>query len=283
MMNGLTYILFLVNAAANAAGSVVFHPISLVPGWLSLTIISAILGVPLFVLFKYTSNQRALTRTIDDIKASLLAVRLYKDNIAVTMKSEVRLMRCSVELFVYSLIPVLIMSIPLSLILAQMGLWYQARPLQPGDAPVVVKLKLNSVSKNWPAVTLDPRPGARVVTGPVRIASREEICWTIEPVQEGTHLLKFQVGDQQIVKQLAIGRGFMRVSTKRPGTNAADVIMNPLEQPLSAAGTVTSISIAYPERKSFVYGTDWWLVYFCVISMISALLTSPFIKGRSSA
>lgn len=283
MISGLTDILSLVNTAANAVGSVVFHPIALVPGWLSITIISAILGVPLFILFKYTSNQRALTRIINDIKASLLAVRLYKDNIAVTMKSEARLMRCSVELFVYSLIPVLIMSIPVSLILAQMGLWYQARPLQPGDAPVVVKLKLNSVSKNWPAVILDPRPGARVVYGPVRIVSRKEICWTIQPVQEGTHLLKFQVGDQQIMKQLAIGRGFMRVSTKRPGIDAADVIMHPLEQPLSAAGPVHSISIAYPERKSFVCGTDWWLVYFCIISMISALLVSPFIKGRSSA
>ena len=30
----------------------------------------------------------------------------------------------------------------------------------------------------------------------------------------------------------------MRVSAKRPGTDAADVIMHPLEQPLSAAGPV---------------------------------------------
>ena len=175
------------------------------------------------------------------------------------------------------------MSVPLSLVLAKMGLWYKARPLQPGDAPVLVKLKLNSDVKNWPAVILDSRPGARVVAGPVRVASRQEIFWTIEPLQEGTHQLTFQVGDQQIVKQLAVGRGFMRVSSKRPGDSAADVIMYPLEQPLNAAGPVNSISIAYPERRSFVYGTDWWLVYFCIISMISALLTSPFIKGRSSA
>jgi hypothetical protein len=282
-MSGLIYFLSLVNAAANTVGSVVFAPIAMVPGWLSITAISAVLGIPLFIVFKYTSNQRALTRTINDIKASLLAVRLYKDNIAVTMKSEARLMRCSVELFVYSLIPVLIMSIPLSLILAQMGLWYQARPLQPGDVPVVVKLKLNSTSENWPVVTLDPGIGARIVSGPVRIASRKEICWTIQPVQEGNHVLKFQAGEQQVVKQLAIGQGFMRVSTKRPGIDAADVIMHPLEQPLSAAGPVNSISIAYPARKSFIYGTDWWLAYFCVISMLAALLTSPFIKSRFPA
>ena len=75
----------------------------------------------------------------------------------------------------------------------------------------------------------------------------------------------------------------MRVSTKRPGIDVADVIMHPLEQPLSAAGPVDSISIAYPERKSFIYGTDWWLVYFCVISMLAALLASPFIKSRLPA
>ncbi|MCX5897130.1 MAG: hypothetical protein NTY29_02935 [Proteobacteria bacterium] len=282
-MSGLIYFLCIVNSAANTVCGLVFAPIAMVPGWLSITIISAILGIPLFIIFKYTSNQRALTRTIDDIKANLLAVRLYRDNIAVTMKSEARLMLCSVKLFVYSLIPVLIMSIPLSLILAQMGLWYQARPLQLGDAPVVVNLKLNNASEHWPDVTLDARPGARIVAGPMRIASRKEVCWTIQPVQAGNHLLKFQVGDQQIVKQLAIGTGFMRVSAKRPGTDAADVIMHPLEQPLSAAGPVASISIAYPARHSFMCGTDWWLVWFCIISMISALLTSPFIKGRLSA
>jgi len=281
-MSGLIYFLFIVNSAANTVCGLVFAPIAMVPGWLSITIISAVLGIPLFIIFKYTSNQRALTRTIDDIKASLLAVRLYRDNIAVTMKSEARLMLCSVKLFVYSLIPVLIMSIPLSLILAQMGLWYQARPLQLGDAPVVVNLKLNNASEHWPAVTLDARPGARVVAGPVRIASRKEICWTIQPVQEGTHLLKFQVGDQQIVKQLAIGTGFMRVSTKRPGMEAADAIMHPLEEPLSASCPVASISIAYPARHSFICGTDWWLVWFCIVSMLAALLISPFIKGRLS-
>ena len=281
-MSGLIYFLFIVNSAANTVCGLVFAPIAMVPGWLSITIISAVLGIPLFIIFKYTSNQRALTRTIDDIKASLLAVRLYRDNIAVTMKSEARLMLCSVKLFVYSLIPVLIMSVPLSLILAQMGLWYQARPLQLGDAPVVVNLKLNNASEHWPAVTLDARPGARVVAGPVRIASRKEICWTIQPVQEGTHLLKFQVGDQQIVKQLAIGTGFMRVSTKRLGMEAADAIMHPLEEPLSASCPVASISIAYPARHSFICGTDWWLVWFCIVSMLAALLIRPFIKGRLS-
>ena len=283
MMSGLIYFLFIVNSAANTVCGLVFAPIAMVPGWLSITIISAVLGIPLFIIFKYTSNQRALTLTIDDIKASLLAVRLYRDNIAVTMKSEARLMLCSVKLFVYSLIPVLIMSIPLSLILAQMGLWYQARPLQLGDAPIVVKLKLNNASEHWPAVTLDARPGARVVAGPMRIVSRKEICWTIQPVQAGNHLLTFHVGDQQIVKQLAIGTGFMRVSAKRPGGEVADVMMHPLEQPLSASCPVASISIAYPARHSFICGTDWWLVWFCIISMISALLTSPFIKNRFSA
>ena len=62
-----------------------------------------------------------------------------------------------------------------------------------------------------------PGPGARVVAGPVRIASRKEICWTIQPVQDGTHLLKFQVGDQQIVKQLAIGHRFYARQRQTPG------------------------------------------------------------------
>ena len=74
-------------AAADVLGRVVLAPLGTLPGWLSATIVAAVTGVLLLVAFKYTSNQRAIKRVRDDIDANLLALKLFKDSTAVTLRS----------------------------------------------------------------------------------------------------------------------------------------------------------------------------------------------------
>ena len=269
-----------VNVLTNAVGGFFLAPVASMPGWLSITVISAILGVFLLVIFKYTSNQKAIGRIRDDIKANLLAIKLFKDSFSVTFRSQARVFFASFKLLFHSIVPMLLMIVPVCFILAQMGLWYQARPLQPGDEPVVVKLRLNDHLNTFPSVALESRPGAQTVIGPVRIFSKKEVFWKIKPLEEGNHHLIFHVGDRCYKKQLAIGEGFMRVSSKRPGSDVADVILYPLEKPFASDSPVHSITIDYPERNSRIYGTDWWIVYFFVASMVFAFLFKPLLNVR---
>ena len=48
------------NAVANVAGDWLLVPIGLLPGWLSATLVAAVTGVVLLIVFKHTSNQRAI-------------------------------------------------------------------------------------------------------------------------------------------------------------------------------------------------------------------------------
>ena len=68
-----------INVVTNALGRFLLAPIAVLPGWLSNTIISAVAGVFLLVIFKYTSNQRAIGKIRDDIKAHMLALKLFSD------------------------------------------------------------------------------------------------------------------------------------------------------------------------------------------------------------
>ena len=269
-----------VNVVTNAIGGFFLAPVASVPGWLSITVISAVLGVFLLVIFKYTSNQKAIGCVRDDIKANLLAVKLFKDSFSVTFRSQARVFCASFKLLFYSIVPMLVMIVPVCLILAQMGLWYQACPLLSGDEPVVVKLKLNDHLDTFPQVTLESLPAARTIIGPVRIFTKKEIFWKIKPVEDGNYNLIFHIGDRRYEKQLAIGEGFMRLSPKRPGADFADILLYPLEKPFTSDSPVRSISIDYPERDSRINGTDWWIVYFFVVSMIFAFLFKPLLKVR---
>ncbi|MCP4602808.1 MAG: hypothetical protein GY847_20210 [Proteobacteria bacterium] len=268
------------NIVTNAIGGLLLAPVSFIPGWLSITIISAVMGVVLLILFKYTSNQKAIGHVRDDISANLLAIKLFKDNVSVTIKSQARVFGASFKLLYYAIVPMLIMMVPVSLVLAQMGLWYQTRPFQLGDEPIVVKLKLNQNLDVLPDVTLDPLAAAETTVGPVRVESKQEIYWKLRPQKKGDHRLIFHIGNNKYEKHLLVGDGFMRVNPKRPQRDFFDVLLYPLEDPFPLESTVQSINIDYPIRDSWVCGTDWWIIYFFVVSMIFALIFKPFLKVR---
>jgi len=269
-----------VNVITNALGGLFLAPVALVPGWVSITVISAVLGVLLLIIFKYTSNQMAIGRVRDDIKANLLAVKLFKDSISVTFRSQARVFAGSFKLLFYAIVPMLVMIVPVCLILAQMGMWYQARPLRPSDEPVIVKLKLNNNLDTLPQVTLESLPAARTMIGPVRVFSKKEIYWKIKPIEDGNYNLIFHVGGRRYEKQLAVGEGFMRLSPIRPGPDFSDILLYPLEMPFAPDSPVYSISIDYPERDSRISGTNWWIVYFFIASMIFAFIFKPLLKVR---
>ena len=109
----------------------------MLPGWLSNTIVAAVLGVVMLVVFKYTSQQQAIRRVRDDIKAHLLALKLFPDSLAVTFRCQGRILRGAVALLLLAIVPMLVMIVPMSLLLGQMSLWYQSRPLRAGEEAVV--------------------------------------------------------------------------------------------------------------------------------------------------
>ena len=269
-----------VNTLANAAGNLLQSPVAACPGWLSLTVMSAGAGVLALLVFKHTSNQKAIGRVRDEIRANLLAVKLYPDSFSVAMRSQARVVAGSFRLLVYSVVPMLVLIGPVCLLLAQMGTWYQARPLRPEDGQVTVKCIMSDRLDSLPQVTLDSLPAAPLLAGPVRVTGKREIYFKLQPLENGNHSLVFRVGDGRYEKRMTIGKGFMRVSPLRPGASLGDVLMYPLEKPFTSGDPIQSIRIAYPTRESKIYGTDWWVGYFFLASMAFAVLCKPFLKVR---
>ncbi|MHC4394417.1 MAG: hypothetical protein ACYS1A_02060 [Planctomycetota bacterium] len=276
----LAHIITWINVLTNALAGFLLSWLAVLPGWLSNTIISAIMAVLLLINYKYTSNQRALGRVRDNIKADMLALKLFKDSILVTLQSEGRLFKGALLVLLHSIRPILVMIVPISLLVAQLGLWYQTRPLLPTEETVVI-MKLNDkIESPLFNFSIEATDAIEVTAGPVRILSKHQICWKIRALESGYHRVIFRVGQEQIEKQLAIGDGFMRVSAERPGWHWADILLNPLEKPLTRDSIVQSISINYPDRLSRTSGTDWWLIYFIVATFVFALLFKPFLKVR---
>ena len=280
MTSFLAQIITWLNVPANALGRFLLAPLGVLPGWLSNTIASAVVGVVLLIIFKYTSNQRAVGRVRDNIKANMLALKLFKDDISVTFQAQGRLFAGAFLLLFHAVRPMLVMIVPVSLVLGQLGLWYQSRPLLQGEQAVVV-MELNDGSSSFrPEVSVEPASSVEVVMGPVEVLSKRQIYWEVKAIQNGYHRIIFRVGQQRFEKELAIGDGFMRVSSERPGWHWADILTHPLERPFGPDSIVRSISIDYPQRLSRTSGTNWWLIYFFIASLVFALIFKPFFKVR---
>src|SRR5262249_935406 len=169
MTDALTWVIVGLNAVANALGWLL-SPIGLLPGWLSATVVGALSGVFLLGVFKYTSNQKAIKRVRDDINANMLALKLFKDSVKVAFQAQGRLFVGAFWLFVYGVVPLLVMIVPVTLLLGQMSLWYQQRPLHVGEEAVVTLKLSGGPDDSLPDVTLHGAGAAATRPAPVPAA-----------------------------------------------------------------------------------------------------------------
>lgn len=268
------------NPVCVTVGDVCFVPLYALPDWLGITALSVGLGVLMLLAFRHLSNQAAIGRAKNDIKANLLAMKLFRDDLRVVFRSQLRLVWATLRLQRHVLTPVLWSLLPMILILAQMGLRYQWRPLHIGER-AILRVRAGSGMSGPESVTLAPHDGVEVEVGPV--SGGGEWVWRIRALTRGRHTLSFQTnatGSAPITKEVVVGDGLSRVSAMRPGSGWLDRLFHPVEAPFAKDSPVRDIEVRYPSVESYVYGADYWVVYFFIISMLTALVLAPVFKVK---
>ncbi len=82
-------------------------------------VVSVVVGLLMVVLFGYTSDQKAIGIAKDQLKAHLLAVRLYRDQIPVVMGSYGKILRGTGRYLKLAFKPLLYVIIPITLLMVQ--------------------------------------------------------------------------------------------------------------------------------------------------------------------
>jgi hypothetical protein len=273
----MTDVVAWLNDWANTLGAICLGPIVWLPGWLSATIVAVVTGVLMLIAFKFTSHQSAIKKTRDQIKANLIALSLFKDDVRVGLRAQGRILANAGKLLLLSVVPILVMTIPMVLVLGQLALWYQARPLRVGEKAVMTVQLESAAEDAVKKVKLNSTDGIELAIGPVRVPTKQMVCWTIEPTQQGLHELSVELDDQTFTKQLAVGDGFMPVSLKRPARRWTQMLLHPREAAFSSESPVQSIEVGFPDRDSWTAGTDVWLIYWFAVSMVAAFAVRPLL------
>ncbi len=267
----------IINAFMTGLFDVLYWPFVGGPGWLSLIVFSALASLFGLLIYKYTSNQTAIRGIKDSIKADLLAIKLYRDDLKVMFRSFGGVLSGSVRLLRYSLVPLAVMIVPFVLAMAQLAERYQWRPFRIGEIAVISARFAPDVDLMKAGVSLEVNGHAVVETPPVRIPSTYEALWRVRAAQNGIETVAIRVNGDSTTKRLTIGEGFDRVTPFRSASGFWDRMLYPSEPPMNGDGPVRAISIRYPDRDSWFCGATYWMLWLMGLSFAFAFLLKPLI------
>jgi uncharacterized membrane protein (DUF106 family) len=234
-------------------------------------VLSLIVGCLMVVLFGYTSDQKAIGSAKDQLKAHLLAVRLYRDQIPVVMGSYGKILRGTGRYLKLAFKPLLYVIIPITILIVQVDRYLGATPI-PMNAPFLLTVQVsgsdlgNDVSLELPSEIAMSAP-------PVHVPAENAIVWRLVSSKDGKYEVNIAARGRTVAKSVCVGSDLARISAVRLRGHFWERIFLSAEPALPDRSPIESISINYPDRNiEFAgYGMNWiWL--FFILSMIAGFI-----------
>jgi hypothetical protein len=257
-----------VNAVLRPVFDALLFPFRALPPIVGLLVVSLAAAVLMLIVFKKTSNQARLEAVKRQIHACLFELRLFSDDLRAILRAQGEILKHNLRYLGLSIVPMLVMLVPLVLVIAQLQFHYGYRGFRPSeDFLLKVRLKEGRADVR-PAASIETPGGLAVVTPPVWIPAERELAWRLKAQEWGDYELKVTVDGQEYAKSAQVARGVRRRSPARLEPGFVNQVLYPAEDPLPGESAVESITVTYPEEDVSVLG--WpvnWLVAFFVLSV----------------
>lgn len=262
--------MWIFNTTIGKVFSLILFPFQKLSPWIGMIITSLLTGLLMLLIFRYTSNQAGIKKTKDRIKAHLLEMRLFQDNLSASLKAQGNILLANFRYMSYSLKPLLVMIIPVILILIQMHFWFSYDSLGlKQEALLKIKLE-DDINPLEVDMKIDPSPVFNIEAPPVRIEEENEIDWRFSANEPGNHTLRIIFNGEILEKTVSVGqRPLTRISPKKIRSDFLQELLYPTEAPLGKTSPVESIDITYPSKSMSVFGIQFhWIIAFFALSII---------------
>ena len=243
-----------------------------------LTAVSLLAAVIVLLVFRRTSDQRALVAVKRQIHAGFFELRLFADDPPALLAVQWGLLRHNLRYLRLSLPPMLWLVVPFVLTIAQLQFHYGYRGLRPGETALVEV----ALDPGWresggaspagrPALRLSAPAGVRVETPGVWAPSLHEMIWRVGVDAPGRHVLAVELAGRTFTKTLDATDRVVRRSPSRLRAGFLDQLLYPAEASLPDDVPIRSISVTCPETSIAVLGlATHWMVWFFVLSLLLA-------------
>jgi uncharacterized membrane protein (DUF106 family) len=234
-------------------------------------ILSVVIGLVMVVVFRYTSDQKAIHVAKDRLKAHLLAVRLYQDQLSVVVRAYGRILLGTGRYIRLAFMPLLIVIIPMTYMIVQLDWYLGYSPIAQAE-PFLVKVKaasaeaINDVSLQLPAEIAISAP-------PVHVPTDSEIVWRLVADKDGTYDIKVASAGQTFAKKVVVAGDVSRISLSRMRAPYWKRLFSSSEPALPESSPIQAIDVTYPARNIEFAWTEWnWIVLFFVLSLVAGFV-----------
>lgn len=239
--------------------------------------LSLVIGLLMVVVFRYTSDQKAIRLAKDQLKAHLLAVRLFQDQLPVVLSSYGRILRGTVRYLRLAFRPLLFVAIPLTLLIVQLDRYLGMTPLQAGQ-PFLIKAHTVS-PETLDSVSLHLPPEISTTAPAVHVPSENEIVWRVMAEKGGNY--DIEVGDpaESFRKNVVVSSGLPRLSTVRLRGRWWERVFISGEPALPENSAIQSIAVNYPDRTIHFAWMEWnWIWLFFVLSLLAGFFFKTVLR-----
>jgi hypothetical protein len=233
--------------------------------------ISIAIGFLMVIVFRYTSDQKAIGRAKDRLKAHLLAVRLFQDQLPVVMHAYGRILSGTCSYLRLAATPFLIVILPITFLIVQLDRYFGWMPLQPAQTFLVEARVGDPAALNEASLQLPPELSSSAPA--VHVPADKEVVWRVVAEREGQYDIHIAAAGQTVSKQVVVSPGLARISPVRLRGKFWERLLSSSEPPLADNSPVQLIAISYPPRVISFAGMEWnWIVLFFVISLIAGFI-----------
>jgi len=238
---------------------------------LLVVLLSIVIGFLMVVVFRYTSDQKAIRIAKDQLKAHLLAVRLFQDQLPVVLSSYGRILKGTGRYLRLAFRPLLFVALPLTLLIVQLDRYLGVKPLSTGR-PFLIKARaidsevLNTIELGLPLALQRTAP-------PVHIPTENEIVWRVVAMEPGNYDVSIGPPDRTFSKRVSVSTELERISAIRLQGHFWERMLLSAESRLPAESPIQSIEVGYPSRSIAFVGLEWnWIWLFFVLSLVAGFL-----------
>ena len=241
-------------------------------------LLSLVIGLLMVIVFRYTSDQKAIRVAKDHLKAHLLAVRLFQDQLPVVLSSYGRILLSTGLYLRLALKPLLLVILPLTFLIVQLDRYLGWTPVVPGRAFLIKVHTDNAVTLDGVSLSLPPE---MITTAPaVHVLADNEVLWRIVAQKEGRYNITVAAAGQNFSKEAVVSSGsLLRVSPIRLQGGFWERTFTSGEPALPQKSPIRSVEVNYASRNIRFVGLEWnWIWLFFVLSLVAGFFFKTVLK-----
>ncbi len=230
--------------------------------------ISIVIGLLMVLVFGYASDQKAIHIAKDHLKAHLLELRLFQDQIGVVLHAYGKILLATGRYLKLAFKPLLFVIVPITFLVVQVDRYLGLAPIEAGHS-FLVKARVSN-GANLHQVEIQLPDGLAANAPAVHVPAESEINWRVIATRNGEYVVNVSVGGQTWPKNLVVGSGLPRLSPIRLRGRFWERVFFSSEPALPSDSPVESIEVQYLSRDIAFAGFEWnWIWLFFILSLVA--------------